>query len=179
MKVYKYRITNTLDPEERVEDAALAKAMHDVFGDRLEIVAEGEADFGRDKMFIDPLKNIAMQYGMRFVSVGRQVVTFSSVGHWLTPLAMTLSDCVLYNPSFKSWSRMPEVSGALRSLASLVAKSCQYENAIIDCAMIDGKPGVIEVNLFSVGNSRLYACCPYRIAAALHSEITTAENMAE
>lgn len=54
MKLY-YRLTETTDPEERLEDAALWKAMHDVFGSEISILPFDAATpsdgyfFGRGK----------------------------------------------------------------------------------------------------------------------------------
>lgn len=74
----KYRISNTLDPEERLEDAAMAKAMHDALG--VEIVSDGDADFGRDRMFSGPRKNLAYWCDPAFLNhAGRPVVVCDAV----------------------------------------------------------------------------------------------------
>ncbi len=54
LRQFTYRISDTLDPEERLEDAAMAKAMHDAFQGRLKIVSDKKGDFGRDRFFEGP-----------------------------------------------------------------------------------------------------------------------------
>lgn len=55
-KIY-YRLTDTPDPEERLEDAAMWKAMHDEYGDEITLLGDNEAPeeggttFGRGKRF--------------------------------------------------------------------------------------------------------------------------------
>lgn len=49
---FTFRLTNLHDPEERLEEAALWKAMHDVFGSAITAVSEGEADYGRPLRFV-------------------------------------------------------------------------------------------------------------------------------
>lgn len=46
---FTFRLTENLDPEERLEEAALWKAMHDVYGAKIEAVTEGDADYGRGR----------------------------------------------------------------------------------------------------------------------------------
>ena len=243
----RYRVSNTLDAEERLEDAAMAKAMHDVFG--AEIVSEGEADFGRDRMFEGPRENIAywhdpaftmnanrevllcdstraeheidrmhdsgigafikatdlklftakapvgtsffeavgdyiwsiidrppcvlvqtlcdVRFEMRLVSVGREIVTHSPIAVHLTPIHRLEMGEMFETPTSQQSVGAPEVQRSLLALAKTVAAECQYDDVIIDCAMIDGKPGVIEFNPFSIGNFGLYACSPLAIAGAV------------
>ena len=255
----KYRISQTVDPEERLEDAAMAKAMHDAFCGRLEIVSEGEADFGRDRWFsgdrkggiaywrdqafldsaardvrlmtpdeankavgayhaagrgafvkatnlklfaipvpvgtgfydavgdyiysvidrgpcimVQPL--CIMKWEMRFVSVGRKIVTESPVAWHLTPISRLDPWMLFETPRSITPSAEHGVLNKLCHLARSVAAACEPENVIIDCAMIDGHPGVIEFNPFSIGNFGLYACDPRKIAeavAAIHATEAT------
>lgn len=255
----KYRVSQTLDPEERLEDAAMAKAMHDAFAGGLKIVGEGDADFGRDRWFTtdrqgnlaywrDPafiasagrevelhdakgaenavaryhadgrgafvkavdLKLFAVpvpvgtsfhdavgdyiwsvidrppcimvqplcdvRWEMRFVSVGRKIVTSSPIAWHLTPISRLLPFFLYENPR----AELPELreteAREMAGLAVKVARECQPENVIIDCAMIDGQPGVVEFNPFSIGNFGLYACDPVAIAKAFAARPTTGDT---
>lgn len=49
LRPFTFRLTENADPEERLEEAALWKAMHDVYGDRIVAVTEGGADYGRGR----------------------------------------------------------------------------------------------------------------------------------
>ena len=242
----RYRVSHTIDPEERLEDAAMAKAMRDALG--VEIVAEGEADFGRDKMFGGPRQSVAywrdpaflanagrsvevhdfggarkavealhrkgrgafvkaidlklfaspvpigtplekaigdlvwsvldrpnsimvqplcdVRYEMRFVSVGRAVVTSSPVAWHLTPISRIDPGYLFETPRSEVPLLRTREFGELHRLAQKVARECEPSDVIIDCAMIDGQPGVIEFNPFSIGNFGLYACDPFAIAKA-------------
>ncbi|HJR83469.1 MAG TPA: hypothetical protein VJ775_06035 [Sphingomicrobium sp.] len=51
MKTFTFRLTDNDDPEERLEEAALWKAMHDVYGARIAAVTDGDADYGRPRRF--------------------------------------------------------------------------------------------------------------------------------
>lgn len=249
----RYRISNTLDAEERLEDAAMAKAFHDVFG--AEIVSEGEADFGRDKMFGGIRKQVAywkdpafienagrsfsvctaegaraeverihasgrdafvkatdlklfalpvpigqsisdaigdyiwsvidrppcvmvqefcdVRWEMRFVSVGREVVTCSPIAWHITPISRLHQDYLFETPMTMSPSVQSDHSRDMSELAAKVARRCIEEDVIIDCAIIDGKPAVVEMNPLSVGNFGLYACDPFAIATALKNKSAT------
>lgn len=251
----KYRISHTLDPEERLEDAAMANAMHNALG--VEIVAEGPAEFGRDLMFRTPRKNIAywddpaflenagrpvktldadgaeaeverlhslgkgafvkatdlklfalpvpvgtsfvealgdyiwsvidrpacimvqplcdVRFEMRFVSVGRQIVTCSPVAVHLTPICKPHFNELYETPRSAAPTKAPCHKADLSELAENVAKQCRWDNAIIDCAIIDGKPAVIEFNPFNIGNFGLYACDPHAIAQAYAKQLECAQ----
>jgi hypothetical protein len=247
----KYRISNTLDAEERLEDAAMANAMRNALG--CEIVNDGDAEFGRDRMFggcrdsvaywRDPafLENAGREvktldvdgaeaevkrlhdagkdafakatelklftqkipvgtsfgdaigdyiwslldrpdcvmiqpfcdfrFEMRFVSIDRKIVTQSSVAWHLTPISRVLEYHLYETPKSKRPSHAPSYAERMKGLAERVAKTCIPENVIIDCAIIDGKPGVVEFNPFSIGNFRLYACDPHAIAQAYAKQV--------
>lgn len=246
---FRYRISNTLDPEERLEDAAMAKAMHDICGASL--VSEGPADFGRDKRFEGLRKNIAywrdpaflkragrsvevhdvdgakraianlhsegrgafvkavdlklfaipvpigmtlhdaigdliwsvldrpqsimvqplcdVRFEVRFVSICRKVVTSSPVAWHLTPLSRLNRGDLFETPRSLEPQARPKSYYELRLVAESAAEDCEQDCVIIDCAMIDGRPGVVEFNPFSLGNFGLYACDPYAIARAIAS----------
>lgn len=53
-RAFTFRLTNNLDPEERLEEAALWKAMRDIYGDRITAVTDGDADYGRERLFSKP-----------------------------------------------------------------------------------------------------------------------------
>ncbi len=250
-KPLRYRVSHTLDPEERLEDAAMAKAMHDALG--CEIVSEGEAEFGRDRWFSGkPRQNIAywrdaaflqnagrpvqlcdwgdaekavkalhaegrdafvkstalklfalpvpvgtslgdalgalaysvcdappcilvqpfceVRWEARFVSVGRAVVASSPIAAHLTPISRLATCAMFETPRDKAQHVKPAVRISLTALARKVAAECQAENVVIDCALIDGEPGVVEFNPFSVGNFGLYACDPHAIAQAFAAQ---------
>lgn len=58
-----YRLTDTTDPEERLEDAALAKALHDVLGQSIKILPseakmpDHGLHLGRGRMYTEPMTN--------------------------------------------------------------------------------------------------------------------------
>lgn len=251
-----YRVSSTLDPEDRLEDAAMAKAMSDAFGGRLEITSEGSSDFGRDRYFEGQRENIrywddpaflkhagrefylcdveeaekrikdlhdrgkgafvkaidlklfalpvpvgtslskaldayifsvidrppcimvqeacSVEWEQRFVVVDRKVVAKSPVATHLTPISRLPDGAFFKTPQSKDFEICPVRD--LEWLAAEAAVECQKENLIIDCALFDGRPAVIEFNPFSIGNFGLYACDPHAIAQAFagHFDKTTA-----
>lgn len=67
-----YRLSETSDPEERLEDAALAKALHDVMGEDLQILSPQEPwpdhglHLGRTRMFEGPPRNLMAPAMIRY-----------------------------------------------------------------------------------------------------------------
>lgn len=228
-----FRLTDNKDPEERLEEAALWKAMHDEYGEAIGVLSEsnqGSVCFGRQSSnvlnyvsdhlpywddpaflrhvgrrfavvdyeglrgaitqlhgeglgafvkstrskhficrvpvgtdlveamgamaysFMDGGPNLMVQqlvepsYEYRFFCVGRQIITESPINPLLTPIDFPLP------------SHPPVVVSALRAVAASVASDMRVPHASIDCALIDGHPGVIELNPMILGNLGLYAC---------------------
>jgi len=237
-----FRLVENLDPEERLEEAALWKAMHDEYGDGIVPLTDDEdtehVAFGRmgrsvrnyvsdnlaywdDPAFLrhaqrrfcvvdfDGLENaisdlhaagfgafvkstrskhyivkipvgttvadamdamaysfmdggprlmvqqlIEPTYETRFFCIGREIVTSSPICASLTPLDFP------YSPYPQ------KICDALRTVARDIASAMQTPHASIDCAMTDGKPGVIELNPMILGNLGLYACDVRALARA-------------
>ena len=261
-KVY-YRVASTIDPEERLEDAAMTKAFYDEYGDDLVIQKSDDAikhdahffgrftkndgheiaiaartiDYWNDETFlkyaqrsvilcdlqeaeleiarlhalgqgaflksirskelvcevpagtsmhealgdmiwsfidcgkilmVQPL--VTMEYEQRFFVVDGEVVTWSPVGWNLTPLdthSLKHELGYLYkSPRDKGPVERPEIEKILLGFAKKVAKECKHFSIVIDCAFIDGKPGIIEYNDGLIGQFGLYACDPRLIAKA-------------
>lgn len=243
-----FRLTTNADPEERLEEAALWKAMHDEYGDSIAPLpddAESGVCFGRmgrkvrnyvlDDLpywddpaflrhihrrfgvhpyerlrvsiealhcegmgafvkstkpkhaimrlpvgtgfeegigamaysFIDGGPDLMVQqlieptYETRFFCIGRQIVTESPINPALTPI------------DFPHVSHPVPVADALRTVARDIAASMLVPHASIDCALIDGKPGVIELNPMILGNLGLYACDVRALAKASRQLIST------
>lgn len=239
-----FRLTDNRDPEERLEEAALWKAMHDEYGDDIALLpddAKAGVCFGRmggvtsgirnhvsdtlpywddpaflrhaerrftvvdfeglraavaalhsdglgafvkstcskhyicrvpvgttldeamDAMaysFMDGGPRLMVQqlieptYGRRFFCIGRRIVTESAINARLTPI------------DFPCQSQPGPVVEALRDVARSVAVDMRVPHASIDCALIDGKPGVVELNPMLLGNLGLYACDVRALARA-------------
>lgn len=123
--------------------------------------------------FIDRGKILLVQpfcdfrFEQRFLFIDSEIVTWSPVASHLTPLDTGKFDTLT---RFYKTPRSKSVSSApgryLGSLAEKVARECLYANVCIDCAWIDGKPGVVEFNDFHIGQVGLYACDVRKIARA-------------
>ena len=236
-----FRLTDNADPEERLEEAALWKAMHDEYGDDIAVLpdaSQGGVCFGRmgskvrnhvsddlpywnDPAFLRHVQRrftvvrydgwrdavaslhadnlgafvkstkskhcifrvpvgtkpdaaigamaysfmdggpammvqqlIEPTYETRFFCIGRQIVTESPIGPHLTPI------------DFPRVSHPVPVADALRVVAKAIAADMRVPHASIDCALIDGKPGVVELNPMILGNLGLYACDVRALARA-------------
>jgi len=263
MPVAAYRLTSNADPEERLEEAALWKALHDEYGDAIVAVPEGERApkglpvFGRPLRFgfgggLNPVSNnlpywndpaflahagrrfsvceweeveaaVAalhadglgaflkstrskhaifripvgstvmetvqdMAYSFldggpalmvqemcdvtfehRFFCIDRTIVTDSPVQPALTPLDFPLAPGTTFRTPQDRWPvSAPEVTEALRKVAEEVADAMEPEHASIDCAMVNGKPAVIELNPMRLGQLGLYAADVRALARASH-----------
>lgn len=236
-----FRLTDNADPEERLEEAALWKAMHDEYGDNISPLpddAESGVCFGRigrkirnhvsddlpywtDSAFLlhtrrrftvvnyDGLRDavaalhadglgafvkstkskhyiaripvgtsfengigdmaysfmdggphlmvqqlIEPTYETRFFCIGRQIVTESPIDAKLTPI------------DFPRVKHPAPIASALMTVAVNIARYMRMPHASIDCALIDGEPGVIELNPMILGNLGLYACDVRALARA-------------
>lgn len=249
-----FRLTEGVDPEERLEEAALWKAMHDAFGGRIAPVTGAAEDspglkvYGRprrydgarplpywsDPAFLretrrafrfcgiedvsavvgelhavglgafikstrdkhaifrvpvgsDPRDVIGdfaysfidggpalmvqalceMTYEWRFFCVGRKIVTHSPNAVHLTPL--DFGRAVAYRtPADKTSSGGPSwIEARLRPVAERIAADMATEDAVIDCALINGEPGCVELNPMIVGGVGLFACDVRALAIAI------------
>lgn len=248
-----FRLTDNADPEERFEEAALWKAMHDEYGDEITVLPDASKPsvcFGRmgskvrnhvsddlpywndpaflrhtqrrfvvvawdglrkavDKLHADGLgafikstrskhciirvpvgtrlddamgamaysfmdggpdlmvqQLIVPTYERRFFCIGREIVTESPIDPLLTPI------------DFPSPSQPLAVVSALNRIAEEIAGTMQTPHASIDCALIDGKPGVIELNPMILGNLGLYACDVRALARASRALVKPAATVA-
>lgn len=249
-----FRLTDNADPEERLEEAALWKAMHDEYGDDISILpAEGPFSgpcFGRGRrtgeshnpvsdhlaywddpaflrhtqrrfsvvnfdglskavsalhadgfgVFVKSTKSkhaifrvplgvqlddvlgamaysfmdggpalmvqqlIEPAYERRFFCIGREIVTESAINPRLTPIDFPLND----HPA--------PISAALKEVAINIARGMRTPHASIDCALIEGIPGVIELNPMILGNLGLYACDVRALARASRHLIGDAKS---
>lgn len=256
-----YRLSRNTDPEERLEDAALWKALHDEYGDQIELlddetsIPENSIFFGRTRRFrgeetcsssgnigVDYWNDEAFlsysgrrfelcdwekahevvaeihatgkgafvkaidhklmtrhvpvgasladllgdmvysfldrpnclmvqeycrfEYEQRFLFIGRELVAKSPIAWHLTPLD---THNLPANAQFKTpKDAAPEIrpDADLEWLAKKVAGVCKFSNINIDCAFIDGRPGVVEFNDLHLGQIGLYACDVRSLARA-------------
>lgn len=107
-----------------------------------------------------------IEYEQRFLFIERELATKSPIAWHLTPLdTYVLPAGAQFRTPFE---RYPEVRPDLdlEWLARKVAAQCKYDCVGIDCAYIDGKPGVVEFNDMHVGQMGLYACDVRALARA-------------
>lgn len=256
----RFRLSKNNDPEERLEEAALWKAMHDEYGDQIAAIGEDDATefdgaiFGRqrrtdftqrnpvswhlpyweDPAFLencrrefsvcrldevaaavsalhtqgkgafikstkskhvifrvpvgeDPLDVIdAMAYSFmdggpdlmvqelcqvefeyRFMCIDREIVTGSPIQWALTPIDGPLTHAAVYQTP-KSIERVtrPTIYASLLAVGRKVAETMTTPHASIDCAMINGVAGVVELNPMQLGQLGLYACDVRALAKA-------------
>lgn len=257
-----FRLTSNLDPEERLEEAALWKAMHDEYGEDIRALREGEQvpagisafgraprnasghdanpvgerlDYWNDKAFLNdarrrtavvPFERVSaevnglhadglgafvkstrakhaifripvgesvsaaigeMAYSFidggpllmvqelchvrmehRFFCIDREIVTDSPVQWALTPLDHPLPPGTAFATP-KSKLAHPDagaITAALTDVARRVARDMKIPHAAIDCALINGVPGVIELNPMRLGQLGLYAADVRALARA-------------
>lgn len=253
-----YRLCSTTDPEDRLEDAAIWKAMRDEFGDAIVAVAEDEAPpsgivtFGRNHKFAKPLSNpvprylpywtdpafvahagrsfetlafeeaikavdrlhalgkgaflkstrlkhgifrvpvgadlrdelgamiysfidggpklmvqelCTVEFEFRFFCIAREVVAYSPVQWSLTPLDKIERGKGYRTPRDQAAISVPEFE-AIATLAAEVARTMRQPHAVVDCALFNGRPAVVEFNPLRIGECGLYACDVRALAKA-------------
>jgi len=239
-----FRLTPGMDPEERLEEAALWKAMYDEFGSDIEPL-EGNAevtgniygrlrrhqttgelsywtdpaflaecrrefhvcDFSEAQSVIDQIhargkdafvkatrakfwldivprgkalvsvmdgmeysfidggpklmvqEFVTMRYEWRFFVVGRKFVTDTPNAAHLTPIDYPCHMAFQTPQSKKgaSFCHADKIRTRLLDVAERVAASMKTEDAVIDCAEINGVPGCVELNPMIIGQVGLFA----------------------
>lgn len=259
-----FRLTDNCDPEERVEEAALWKALHDEFGDDILPLTgpspEGATVYGRPRLtdhlpslrywddpaflawtnrpfclstmegldeavhdlherglgafvkstrdkhaifripvgtdprdvigdwaysFIDGGPRLMVQgladitYEWRFFCVDRVIVADSPNAAHLTPLDFPQAGA-FKTPQSKVASLSAEgVRSSLLPVAQAIAQDMETEDAVIDCAFINGKPGCVELNPMIFGGVGLFACNVRSLARALRRKPQSPPALAE
>lgn len=264
----RYRLTRTTDPEERLEDAALWKALHDTFGDGVSLYedperqrdplvrvdtspvhvlgpadlllgrqrrderawptpklttqyisywedpvfteaarrgfslhdfygavaaarrlhAEGKGAFVKSTLTkhytqaippgLDPMEAIGdmayslidrgecvmvqelvpMEFETRFLVLDRQVVSWSPVATWLTPLdTRDVAGKVARTPSSRELTNDPGAVEAMTEFASGLAARLEAPDCVLDVCLSGGEPMAIELNAPWIGGFGLYA----------------------
>jgi hypothetical protein len=107
-----------------------------------------------------------LKYEHRFFVVGRRIVTDSPVMVALTPLDWRESVGMAYETPTGGRRRMnPDFEGYY-ALAERVIADMVPEHVVIDIALIDGEPAVIEMNPMQLGQVGLYASSVRDLAVA-------------
>ncbi|NTF17214.1 hypothetical protein G6L37_02060 [Agrobacterium rubi] len=253
-----YRLTDNTDPEERLEEAALWKAMRDHYGDRISAVMPGDhggedwimfgrvphlaagrepvsarLDYWEDPAFLDncgrefrvvpwegareavadlhfrgvgafikstrskhfvapipvghdvddvigdmafsfmdggpslmvqALADVAWEY--RFFVMGREIVAESPVMVDLTPIDHgKVTGQIFQTPTSRNFITDGELIARFRGLAEMVAETMVPDHVVIDVALVDGRPAVIEMNPMRLGQVGLYASDVRALAA--------------
>lgn len=251
-----FRFSGTMDPEERLEEAALWKALHDLLEARIEPLAPGsvgvhgvpvigrprrceetaELRYWEDPAFLDhcgrpftvcrfedglrgavealhaaglgafvkstrakhfiaripvgtsiqeafgdmafsfidgPALMVQelcqVRYEHRFFVVARKVVTHTPNAAHLTPL--DAPGCFSFETPADREPSLFYAGGFLRGVAEQVARRMRTPDAVIDCALINGKPAVVELNPMILGGVGLFACDVRRLAVAMAAKM--------
>jgi hypothetical protein len=263
-----FRLTDNTDPEERLEEAALCKAMYDEYGDNGIVAVRGHSEapsglpvFGRtprfpvmcanpvsarlnywsDPAFLDTcrrefhvvpfedaepivrdlqargkgafikstnLKHFTttveldedfrekigpmafsfidggpelmvqelalVEYEHRYFVIDGQIVTSSPNMTWLTPIDYPLpKGTVFRTPQTATPENRPDIVSSLDDLAAALAPSIATAHACIDLAMINGGPGVVEMNPMQIGQVGLFASSVRALARASRGLVAT------
>lgn len=121
---------------------------------------------GGPALMVQELCEMRMEH--RFFCIGREIVTDSPVQWALTPLDHPLPEGTAYEtPAAKRAIQAgPDVREALAEVAKRIARNMEFPHAAIDCALINGRPGAIELNPMRLGQLGLYAADVRALASA-------------
>ena len=107
-----------------------------------------------------------VEFEHRFLCIDREIITHSPVQWMLTPIDRPRPGTLYRTPRDKLPVHAPDTFIALLDLALSFAQEMATPHACIDCAMINGAPGIIELNPMRIGEVGLYACDVRRVARA-------------
>ncbi len=110
---------------------------------------------GGPSLMVQALAEVKCEH--RFFVAGRRIVADSPVMVSLTPLDWRENVGMAYDTPFSSCRQMnPDFEGYF-AVAERVAADMEPEHAVIDVALINGGPAVIEMNPMQLGQVGLYA----------------------
>ena len=119
---------------------------------------------GGPSLMVQALAEVAWEY--RFFVMGREIVSESAVMVELTPLDYGKMDgCIFETPTSRSFVKDDRLVAEFRKVAETVIETMVPDHAVIDIALIDGKPAVIEMNPMRLGQIGLYASDVRALAA--------------
>jgi ATP-grasp domain, R2K clade family 2 len=136
--------------------------------DPIEVMSYMAYSFIDTEVLIMVQQFCTVQYEHRFFVIDREIITSSPVQTQLTPLDYNgmRAGSTYEKPNAPQPVYKPDVVEALHDLASKVAKEMQIPHASVDCAIINGRPAVIEFNPMRLGQLGLYACDVRALAKA-------------
>jgi hypothetical protein len=117
------------------------------------------------KLMVQALADVRDEY--RFFVIDRRIVTFSPVMVSLTPLDWRENINAVYETPTNSRKRS-DVDQVARyyELVEEVAAEMVPDHAVVDVALFDGSPAVVEMNPMRLGQIGLYACDVKALAVA-------------
>lgn len=119
---------------------------------------------GGPSLMVQALAEVAWEY--RFFVMGREIITESPVMVDLTPLDHREMDGHLFEtPTTRSFVLDQRLVEAFRGLAEKIAAGMLPDHAVIDLALIDGRPAIIEMNPMRLGQVGLFASDVRALAA--------------
>jgi hypothetical protein len=115
-----------------------------------------------------------IEYEHRYFAIDGRIVTSSPNMTSLTPIDYPLGAGTVYRtPQTSERENRPDIVHALDRLAAHVASSMATPHACIDVAMINGGPGIVELNPMQIGQTGLFACDVRALARASESLVAS------
>ncbi|MDW9478872.1 DUF4343 domain-containing protein [Sinorhizobium meliloti] len=141
------------------------------FREKIGVMAFSFIDGGPELM----VQELALiEYEYRYFVIDRQVVTSSPNMTWLTPIDYPLPNGTVFRtPRTTIPESRLDIVSALESLAADLASSMATPHACIDVALINGVPGVVEMNPMQIGQVGLFASSVRALARASESLIAS------
>ena len=111
-----------------------------------------------------------VEYEYRYFVVDGEIVTSSPNMTWLTPIDYPLPNGTVFRtPQTTIPESRPDIVSELNYLVVDVASSMAMPHACIDVALINGVPGVVEMNPMQIGQVGLFASSVRALARASES----------
>jgi hypothetical protein len=106
-----------------------------------------------------------VRYEHRFFVVDRRIVTHTPNAAHLTPLDHV--QCFSFETPADHEPSLFYAGGFLQGVAEQIARKMRTPDAVIDCAIINGRPAAVELNPMILGGVGLFACDVRRLALAV------------
>ncbi len=110
---------------------------------------------------------VEMKWEYRFFVIGREIAAESAVMVDLTPLDYRdVSGYVFATPTSRVHLMDLELIAEFRAVAEAVIERMVPDHVVIDIALVDGRPAIVEMNPMQLGQVGLYAANVRNLAAA-------------
>lgn len=109
------------------------------------------------------------EFERRYIVMGRQIITSSPIAWHLTPISPEARTRHYRTPRDTEGRADDALTEQMDKFAEECASNLAAPSTCLDIALINGAPGIVELNPLHLGNVGLYACDVHKIAVAIRT----------